>query len=126
MNLLEWHEESNENIRSALKRVSLNNKLISPDIQKDIVHSCAKETIRKILKELKDGYFSILVDKSRDVSCKQQMVVVLRYVDRIGFVMKHFLGLIHLTDTTFVTEGKYILFIVSIFLNSISHKRTKV
>jgi len=83
-----------------LKQAPLNNKLTSPDIQKDIAHFCAKETIGKILEELGDGYFAVLVDESCDVSCKQQMVVVLRYVDKIGFVMEHLLGLVHVTDTS--------------------------
>jgi len=75
--LFEWHTESNENVRSILKRPPLNNKLTSPDIQKDITHSCAKETIGKILEELRDGYFAVLVDESRDVSCKRQMAFFL-------------------------------------------------
>ena len=55
-----------------MKQAPLNNKLTSPDIQKDIAHFCAKETIGKILEELGDGYFAVLVHESRDVSCKQQ------------------------------------------------------
>jgi len=69
-----------------------------PDIQKEIAHSCSKETMKAILEELGDGYFSLLVDESRDVSCKQQMTVVLRFVDKREFVMCS-VGLIHVTNT---------------------------
>jgi len=54
LNFLEWHPESNENVKSALKKAPLNHKMTSPDIQKDIAHSCAKETIGKMLEELGD------------------------------------------------------------------------
>ena len=55
--------------------------------------------MKAILEELDNGYFSILVDESYDVSCKQQMALVLRFVDKKGFVMEHFVGLVHVTDT---------------------------
>jgi len=32
--------------------------------------------------------FCLLVDESRDVSCKEQMAVVLRYVDKCGIVKR--------------------------------------
>jgi hypothetical protein len=42
----------------------------------------------------------LLVDESRDVSCKEHMVVVLRYVDKSGLVKESFVGLVHVTETT--------------------------
>jgi hypothetical protein len=42
----------------------------------------------------------LLVDESRDVSCKEQMVVVLRYVDKCGIVKERFVGLVHVSETT--------------------------
>ena len=56
----------------------LNHKMTSPNIQKDIGHSCAKETIGKMLGELRDEHSAILVDESCYVSFIQQMVVVLQ------------------------------------------------
>jgi len=44
--------------------------------------------------------FCLLVDESRDVSCKEQMAVVLRYVDKCGIVKERFLGLVHVSETT--------------------------
>jgi len=43
----------------------------SPDIQEDIANACSRETVTAILEEIGDGYFAVLADKSRDVSCKQ-------------------------------------------------------
>nr|XP_028949341.1 zinc finger MYM-type protein 1-like [Malus domestica] len=49
---------------------------------------------------LKDRFFSILVDEARDVSVKEQMAMVLRYVDDNGHVIERFVGIQHVTDTT--------------------------
>ncbi|XP_073045822.1 uncharacterized protein [Primulina eburnea] len=77
-----------------------NCKLTSPDIQKDIVSACATETINVIIRDVGDSLFSILVDESRDVSTKEQMLVVIRYVDSSGHVNERFIGIEHVTGTT--------------------------
>ncbi|XP_075101143.1 uncharacterized protein LOC107768311 [Nicotiana tabacum] len=40
------------------------------------------------------------IDESRDVSCKEKMVIVLWYVDRRGSVMVRFIGIVHVCETT--------------------------
>ncbi|XP_020426595.1 zinc finger MYM-type protein 1-like [Prunus persica] len=77
-----------------------NLKLLAPCIQKEIVNSCALETLDAIMDGLKDRFFSILVDEARDVSVKEQMAMVLRYVDDKGHVIERFVGIQHVTDTT--------------------------
>ena len=66
--------------------------MTSPDIQKDIVSAAAIETINVIMKDIGSGLFSILVDESRDVSMKEQMAIVLRYVDENRCVIECFVG----------------------------------
>ncbi|XP_042396640.1 zinc finger MYM-type protein 1-like [Zingiber officinale] len=83
-----------------LKNAPKNCKLTSLDIQKDIVRACATETINVIIKDIGNSLFSILVDESRDVSMKEQMSVVLRYVDSSGHVNERFIGIEHVTSTT--------------------------
>ncbi|XP_031285743.1 uncharacterized protein LOC116144431 [Pistacia vera] len=41
-----------------------------------------------------------MIDKSRDISRKEQMAIVLRYVNKNGLVVEHFLGVEHVTSTT--------------------------
>ncbi|XP_047264324.1 uncharacterized protein LOC124896689 [Capsicum annuum] len=53
-----------------------------PKIQKDIVDACVKEKIKVIMEDLDGDYFGILVDESKDISHKEQMALVLRYVDK--------------------------------------------
>ena len=48
-------------------------------------------------------FFSILVDESRDVSMKEQMAVVLRYVDKSGSIIERFIGLEHVATTTAIS-----------------------
>ncbi|XP_022866339.1 zinc finger MYM-type protein 1-like [Olea europaea var. sylvestris] len=74
--------------------------MTSPDGQKDIVNDCAIETINVIIKDVGDSLFPILVDESCDVSMKEQMSIVLRYVDKSGHVNERFIGIEHVTSTT--------------------------
>ncbi|KAJ6858052.1 zinc finger MYM-type protein 1-like [Populus alba x Populus x berolinensis] len=69
-------------------------------IQKDITQAAAEEITNVIIKDLGDSLFSILIDESCDISIKEQMVVVLRYVDNNGHIIEHFLGIQHVRDTT--------------------------
>ncbi|XP_060217323.1 uncharacterized protein LOC132644730 [Lycium barbarum] len=69
-------------------------------LNREIVLSCMIETIKGIIKELNGDYFSLLADESFDVSRKDKMAVVLRYVDRRGFVMERLLDIVHVKNTS--------------------------
>ena len=70
------------------------------EIRKDIVNAIACETSKAIIKDLDNGFFSILVDESRDISMKEQMTFVLRYVNKKGIIIEWFLGIVHVASTT--------------------------
>ncbi|XP_075104937.1 uncharacterized protein LOC107768775 [Nicotiana tabacum] len=65
-----------------LQSAPQNNMMIAPNIQKKIVNACAKEIMKAIVEDLNGDYFGILVDESKDVSHKEQMALVLRYVNK--------------------------------------------
>ncbi|XP_022877120.1 uncharacterized protein LOC111395380 [Olea europaea var. sylvestris] len=69
------------------------------NVQKDIVSACTIETINVIIKDIGDSLFSILVDESREVSMKEQMSIVTRYLDISGHVNECFIGIQHATST---------------------------
>ncbi|XP_070667884.1 uncharacterized protein [Malus domestica] len=94
------HSDQAHNNDKVREVVMGNLKLLAPSIQKEIVNSCALETLDAIMDGLKDRFFSILVDEARDVSVKEQMAMVLRYVDDNGHVIERFVGIQHVTDTT--------------------------
>lgn len=50
------------------KKCSKNVKVASHDIQNEIVHVAASETMKALSNDLRDDYFAILIDESRDVS----------------------------------------------------------
>ncbi|XP_061999241.1 uncharacterized protein LOC133716559 [Rosa rugosa] len=57
------------------------------------------ETLNAIMFDMGDAPFSILVDEARDHSVKEQMAVVLRYVDDKGQVIERFVGIQHVKST---------------------------
>ncbi|XP_016476984.2 uncharacterized protein LOC107798493 [Nicotiana tabacum] len=59
-----------------------------------------EETAKAIIEDLNGNFFGILVDESKDVSHKEQMALVLRYVNKEGELIERFLGLVHVKDTT--------------------------
>ena len=77
-----------------------NCKLTHSDIQKDIVNAIAHETSKAIIKDLYNRFFSILVDESHDISVKKQMSLVFRYVNKKWIIIKRFLGIVHVANTT--------------------------
>ncbi|CAN6560158.1 unnamed protein product [Malus baccata var. baccata] len=101
LELLQFLADNNDKVREVVMENAPGNlKLLAPSIQKEIVNSCALETLNAIMDGLKDRLFSILVDEARDVSVKEQMAMVLRYVDDNGHVIERFVGIQHVTDTT--------------------------
>ncbi|XP_059294682.1 uncharacterized protein LOC132047692 [Lycium ferocissimum] len=73
--LLRWYTKRCDNIADPFKKAPKNNHLTSPYIQRDIITACKMETVKYIIKDLNDDYFSILVDESRDVSCKSKWLL---------------------------------------------------
>ena len=62
-----------------------------------------KSFLITLLEKLRNDVFSLLVDESSDVSKKEQMGLVLRYVDRLGIVKERFAGVVHVDDTSSAT-----------------------
>ncbi|KAI5335555.1 hypothetical protein L3X38_025688 [Prunus dulcis] len=101
LELLQFLADHDEKVKAVvLENAPGNLKLIAPTIQKDLVNACVTETIKKIIKDMDGAFFSLLVDESRDVSVKEQMAVVFRYVDKSGDVIERFVGIQHVSDTT--------------------------
>ena len=82
LELLQFLGDHNKSINDVLQKTPKNCKLTHHDIQKDTVNAIACKTSKAIIKDLDNGFFSILVDKSRDISVKEQMALILRYVNK--------------------------------------------
>ncbi|XP_016581680.1 uncharacterized protein LOC107879069 [Capsicum annuum] len=99
--------------------------MTSPTIQKDIVSACKIEIVKAILKKLNGDYFSLLVDESFDVSRKEQMAIVLRYIDRMGFVMERLIDIVHVQDTSALSLKRAIVNLLAQHSLSLSSVRGK-
>jgi hypothetical protein len=94
--LHEFAEAQNPTLRKATSEAKSDNSLlVAPRIQRDIVECFAKKILHYILEDIGKDVFCILVDESRDVSCKEQIAVVLRYVDKCGRVREKFVIIEH-------------------------------
>ncbi|XP_073312162.1 uncharacterized protein [Primulina huaijiensis] len=91
-----------------LEKAPKNAKYTLPDIQKDVLNIISNQVRAKIRKEIGDAKFCILVDEARDASNKEQMAIVLRFVDTEGFLRERFFTIVHVTDTTATTLKKEI------------------
>ncbi|KAL4604488.1 hypothetical protein ACB092_10G197000 [Castanea dentata] len=100
LELLQFLGDLNESINEVMQNTWKNCKLTHHDIQKDMVNAIAHETSKAIIEDLGNGFFSILVDESRDISVKEQMTLVLRYVNKQGIIIKRFLGIVHVASIT--------------------------
>ncbi|XP_039138735.1 uncharacterized protein LOC120276060 [Dioscorea cayenensis subsp. rotundata] len=83
-----------------LSNAPKNNQLTSSTIQRHIIEACGKETSKVILNEIGDKFFSLLLDEARDSSMKEQMVVVLRFVNDVGEIVERFVGVVHVIETS--------------------------
>ena len=70
LELLQLFGDHNESINKVLQTAPKNCKLTHSEIQKDFVNAIVYETSKAIIKDLDNGFFSILVDESRDISVK--------------------------------------------------------
>ncbi|XP_048617357.1 zinc finger MYM-type protein 1-like [Brassica napus] len=101
LELLKYTGKHNEAISKViLKNAPGNNQMISSKIQKDIVYSFAEEVRQAILEEIDHGVFGLLVDESADVSHKEQMGVVFRFVDKSGAIKERFIEVVHVKETS--------------------------
>ncbi|XP_042432732.1 uncharacterized protein LOC122019319 [Zingiber officinale] len=101
LELLQWYSQRNEEISKVVNQNAPgNNQMISPTIQKDLTRASASEITLSIIKDIGNNVFSLMVDESRDISVKEQMGVVLRYVNKRGQVIERFLAIVHVSDTS--------------------------
>ncbi|XP_057803063.1 uncharacterized protein LOC131018351 [Salvia miltiorrhiza] len=100
LELIQWYSDHNDIVSKVLgEHAPGNNQMTCPKVQKELAHACALEVTLAIINDLGDKVFTILVDEARDISMKEQMGVVLRYVNNEGCVVERFIGIVHVADT---------------------------
>jgi hypothetical protein len=98
-------------------------KYISPDIQKEILSIFAMKVRTHIREEIGDAKFSILVDETCDVSKREQMALVFRFVDSHGVLQERFFDLIHVKNTKAMTLKRELSNVLSRYAFDIQNLR---
>jgi len=80
------------------------------DVSGLVLENKVRDVIRK---EIGDAKFCILVDEARDESKREQMAIILRFVDKDGFIKERFFHVVHVNDTTALTLKKNICAVLS-------------
>nr|XP_023876257.1 zinc finger MYM-type protein 1-like [Quercus suber] len=82
-------------------------------IQKEILRILTSNVRNAIREEIGDAKFCILVDEARDESKKERMAIILRFVDKEGFIKERFFHVVHVKDTTALTLKNEICAVLS-------------
>jgi hypothetical protein len=67
------------------------------------LHIIASKVQDAIRKKIEDAKFCILVDEARDESIREQMTIILRFVDEDDFIRERFFHIVHIKNTTALT-----------------------
>jgi hypothetical protein len=86
-----------------LENASQNAKYTSHHVQKYILHVLTKRVWDAIREEIGDSKFCIIIDKAQDEFMRKQMAIVLRFVDKDGFIQKRFFDIVQVKDTSVLT-----------------------
>ena len=69
---------------------------MSPTIQNELVTCIGDWILETLLKEVREArFYSVLTDEAADASVKEQMPLVLRFVDKDDYIREEFVGFIH-------------------------------
>nr|XP_023922961.1 zinc finger MYM-type protein 1-like [Quercus suber] len=98
-----------------LENAPRNAKYTSPTIQKEILHILADNVRNAIREEIGDAKFCILVDEAWDESKREQMAIILRFVDKESFIKECFFHVVHIRDTTALASKNEICAILSYY-----------
>jgi hypothetical protein len=83
----------NEQLIEVIVKAPKNVSYACPRIQKEILHVFLTKVKKAIRDEIGDAKFCLIVDEARDESMKEQMAIILRFVDNNDFVRELFLDL---------------------------------
>ncbi|XP_020411638.1 uncharacterized protein LOC18793132 [Prunus persica] len=107
LQMLEILAAYNEKVAGViLDKAPKNASYTSPQIQNEILHVFSTKVKKAICEEIGESNFCIIVDEARDESKREQMAIVLRFVDKEGLIQERFFGLVHVSDTEALTLKK--------------------
>ncbi|XP_074291507.1 uncharacterized protein LOC141618305 [Silene latifolia] len=93
----------NDEVSKAIENTNYNAKYVAPSIQKEILQTISAKVCNHIREEIGESKFCIIVDEARDEAMREQMAIVLRFVDKNVSIKERFLQLVRVNDTSAVT-----------------------
>jgi hypothetical protein len=87
-----------------LENAPVNAKYTSPEVQIQLLSIYARKVQQSIKEEIGNSKVCIMVDEARDESRKEHMSIVLRFVNKEGYIKEHFLDIIHVSQCSCVTN----------------------
>ena len=118
-----YERMASDDDRVVLQNVPGNVKYISPSIQKQLLNILGNRVRQMIREEVGDAKFCILVDEAVDAAGKEQMSIVLRFVDRHGFIRERFFKIVSVPDTTSLTLKLEIVKVLGMFNLQVENMR---
>ena len=101
--LLNFRVESGDQVlKDHLQKAPRNATYISNTIQNEIIVTVGKWMQKVIVKDIREGsrVFSIIADEGRDCSNKEQMPLIIRYVDKHLEIQESFMGFVECVGGT--------------------------
>ncbi|KAG6639849.1 hypothetical protein CIPAW_10G130700 [Carya illinoinensis] len=112
--LIKFLTSYNDQVNGVVMENALHNaKYTSLKIQKEILHIFADKVRNVIREEIGDVKFCILIGEAWDESKKEQMAIILRFVDNDGFIREPFFHIVHVKDTMALTLKNEIYVLLS-------------
>ncbi|XP_074288037.1 uncharacterized protein LOC141613195 [Silene latifolia] len=93
----------NDEVSKAIENPDYNAKYVASSIQKEILQIISAKVRNHIREEIGESKFCIIVDEARDEARREQMAIVLRFVDKNGSIRERFLQLVRVNDTSATT-----------------------
>nr|XP_004305536.2 PREDICTED: zinc finger MYM-type protein 1-like [Fragaria vesca subsp. vesca] len=109
--------------RVVLENAPGNAKYTSPPVQKELLNILGNRVRQMIREEVGDAKFCILVDEAVDAAGKEQMSIVLRFVDRYGFIRERFFKIVSVPNTTSLTLKLEIVKVLGMFNLQVENMR---
>ena len=114
--LIKFTSTFNDKVASVvLENAPRNAKYTSPTIQKKILHILTYSVRNAIHEKIGNAKFCILVDEARDESKREQIAIILRFVDKECFIKERFFHIVHIRDTTTLTLKNEICAVLSYY-----------
>ena len=99
--LLRYRALGDEKLRESITNAPKNLLLTSWRVQNELIITCGRAIQEDIVSQVRRaGVFSVIADETTDKGIREQLVIVLRYVDPTGNVREDLISLLNPTETT--------------------------